>query len=528
MPLTGYHRIAGERSARGNECFAAHDPATDASLEPSYVDATSAEIDEAMTAAAAAHPDFETRGREVRARLLEAIADGLEGLGDELIERAHLESGLPAGRLTGERGRTCGQLRKFAAAVREGSFLDLRIDPALPERTPLPRADLRRMGRAIGPVLVFGASNFPLAFSVAGGDTASALAAGCPVVVKGHPAHPGTSELVGEVIAACVAQLELPAGVFSLVHGRAHGVGARLVTDPRTRAVAFTGSYRGGKALFDLATARPEPIPVFAEMGSVNPVFLLPGALAREPATIAAGLSGSVCLGAGQFCTNPGLVVLPHGEGSEAFLTALAEATTGATAQTMLHAGIAEAYRAGQTRLERHPGVETLARSNAEPGANGAVPVTFVTDAEGFTADASLQEEVFGPSTLVIRTAGIEQTLAVARALSGQLTATVHGTADDLEAHASLIPALEARVGRLLFGGYPTGVEVSPAMLHGGPFPATTAPATTSVGTAAVSRFLRPVCYQNAPEAVLPPELRDANPDGLLRLVDGAWSRESL
>ena len=525
MQFHGQHIIAGKPSAEGAATIRAVDPATGEALAPAFHEATSEEIDRAVRAAEAA---FEARPRraEARAALLRRIADEIEALGDVLVERVMAETGLPEGRVRGERGRTTGQLRLFAEVVREGSWVGARIDPALPERTPVPRPDLRRMLVPLGPVAVFGASNFPLAFSVAGGDTASALAAGCPVVVKAHPAHPGTSELVARAVARAVEAEGFPAGTFSLVHASAPARSIELVTHPLLQAVGFTGSLRAGRALFDAAAARPRPIPVYAEMGSVNPVFLLPGALAERADAIAEGFVGSVTLGAGQFCTNPGLVFGPAGAALDRFAGRVEALVAEAPAATMLSGGIREGYERGLDRWRETAGVQHVAAGSDGQTATPGRPAVFPTDAETFAAQPHLHEEVFGPASLVVRCGTAEDLEAAARQLDGNLTATLHGTPEDLRAHAGLVRILERKVGRLIFNGFPTGVEVSPAMQHGGPYPATTAVRTTSVGTAAIERFARPVCYQNFPPDALPPELQDGNPRGIWRLVDGTLTKD--
>lgn len=431
------------------------------------------------------------------------------------------ETGLPRARLEGERGRTCGQLRLFASVVRAGEWLDLRLDPALPERAPMPRVDLRQQHIPLGPVTVFGASNFPLAFSVAGGDTASALAAGCPVVVKAHSAHPGTSELVGRAVQAAVAKCQLPEGVFSLLFGAGREVGQALVADPRIQAVGFTGSRAGGLALLATAQARPQPIPVYAEMSSINPVFLLPEALKARGGEIAEGFVASLNMGAGQFCTNPGLVIGVKGPDLDAFLEAAGEAVKGSTAQTMLTPGIHAAYQQGVDTLATHPKVREIARGQAGEGPNQCQPGLYVTQAADFLADETLQAEVFGATSLVVACADVSEMKAVAESLEGQLTATLQMDDGDLEAARRLLPVLERKAGRILANGWPTGVEVCHAMVHGGPYPATSDSRSTSVGSAAIQRFLRPVCYQNLPAGLLPEALQDSNPFGVSRLVDG-------
>jgi 2,5-dioxopentanoate dehydrogenase len=514
--------LIGSREVMGESVFRAIDPARGEPIEPGFAEAGPAHVDEAAALAAEAYPAYRATAPETRAAFLEAIAAGIEAIGDALIERAMQETGLPAARLAGERARTTGQLRLFANWVRAGGADEPRLDPPLPDRKPLPRADLRLRHIGVGPVAVFGASNFPLAFSVAGGDTASALAAGCPVVVKGHPAHPGTSELVGRAIRAAVAESGLHEGVFSLLSGTGHDLGGALVADPRIMAVGFTGSRAGGLALARIAAARPVPIPVHAEMSSVNPVFLLPGALTTRAEALGNAFVGSLTLGAGQFCTNPGLVIGIAGEGLERFVVSAAAALEAAPSATMLTPGIAEAYRKGVEALAGSPAAWKVARSREEGGPNACRPALFVADAAGFLAHPDLAREVFGAASLVLRCADGTEMVAVARSLEGQLTATLHLEPRDHPLAAALLPVLEEKAGRILANGWPTGVEVCHAMVHGGPFPATSDPRTTSVGTLAIRRFLRPVCYQDLPEALLPAALKAGNPLGLPRLVDGA------
>jgi NADP-dependent aldehyde dehydrogenase len=530
MTLQGKSLLAGKIGAAGGTVFRSINPATGESLAPDFHEASLAEVDVAVRAAAAAFQDYRKRPPALRAQLLEAIAAGIEALGDELIARAQAETGLPVARLQGERARTCGQLRLFAEVVHEGSWVDARIDPALPERKPLPRVDLRRMLVPIGPVVVFGASNFPFAFSVAGGDTASALAAGCPVIVKAHRAHAGTSELVGQAVAKAVAACGLPAGLFSLVFDSGTSLGVALVKHPAVAAVGFTGSHGGGRALFDAAAARRDPIPVFAEMSSLNPVFLLPGAMKERGATIAQGLATSFTLGVGQFCTKPGLVFALRGPDTDVFLKALEGAVRVVPSATMLTPGIRGAFMEKRAKVTAAKGVSVLAAASAEPDAGkseGGASVA-VTAAANFIAQPELATEAFGPFTLVIQADRLEEFEECARALDGQLTATLHGTNDDLAAAGALIAQLEQKAGRLLVNGFPTGVEVGHAMHHGGPSPATSDSRFTSVGTAAILRFARPVCYQSFPEPLLPEALRNENPLGLMRLVDGIRTRERV
>lgn len=508
MKLHGGQRLGRALSAWGASTFRGVDPTSGAALPGEFHDASEAEIERALDLAAAAHPAFEAAGRERRAQFLDDIAARIEALGDALLERTSAETGLPRARLESERGRTTSQLRRFAALVRTGEFLDVRIDPGDPARKPAAKPELRSMQRALGPVVVFGAGNFPLAFSTAGGDTASALAAGCPVVVKAHPNHPGAAELVGEAVAAAVEAAGLPEGTFGFVQGREHRVGASLVRHPATRAVAFTGSFAGGKALFDLAAARPEPIPVFAEMGSQNPLFVLPARLALAGEAIARGLAASMTLGVGQFCTRPGLVFLPRGEDGQRFLETLLASLGEVAEGTLLHAGIRDGFQRALESQSAVRGVETLLRGETPTDACRARAAVLATDAGHFLREGALHEEVFGPATLVVRYDGARELAGLARSLRGQLTATLHAEPADLDAHPELVAILEQKAGRLVFNGFPTGVEVSPAMVHGGPWPATTDARHTSVGTASIRRFLRPVCYQDWPSAHLPADLR--------------------
>lgn len=529
MSLQGTSLLAGRAGPVGGATFRAFNPTTGEFLAPDFHEASLADANGAMDAAATAFQDYRTRPPETRARLLETIAAEIESLGDELIDRAHAETGLPAARLLGERGRTCGQLRLFAQVVREGSWVDARIDPALPDRQPLPRPDIRRMLFGLGPVVVFGSSNFPLAFSVAGGDTASALAAGCPVVVKAHRAHPGTAELVGQAIARAVAAGGLPAGVFSLVHGSGAGVGIALVKHPAATAVGFTGSHAAGMALCEAAAKRPHPIPVFAEMSSLNPVFLLPGALRERGAAIAQGLLASFTLGGGQFCTKPGLIFAVRGAETDAFLSALSEAVQRSSCATMLTPGIRASFLENRQFVTGAAGVTLMAESAAAGAAlpTQSAPSAGMTTAANFIAHPALAREAFGPFTLVIVGENPNELLTAAIALDGQLTATVHGSEADWENAKPLLNLLEQKAGRVLLNGFPTGVEVCHAMHHGGPSPATSDARFTSVGTAALLRFCRPICYQNYPDSLLPDPLKRANPLRLLRTIEGQRTRDA-
>jgi 2,5-dioxopentanoate dehydrogenase len=529
MKLLGTSLVPGSSPEETGSTFTAVNPATGDVLEPDFQEASPATVERAVAAARQAFETYRDTPPADRASFLRAIADELVGLDDMLISRASGETGLPAGRLTGERGRTVAQLRMFADLIEEGSWVDARIDTALPERTPLPRPDLRRMLIPLGPVGVFGASNFPLAFSVAGGDTASALAAGCPVVFKAHPAHPGTSEMTARALLRAADGTGMPAGVFTLLQGQGHEVGLALVRHPSIQAIGFTGSLRGGRALFDAAAARPEPIPVYAEMGSVNPVFLLDSALEERGDQIADGLVTSITMGVGQFCTNPGVVVATGGPALDRLLGRLEERIQGASGGPMLYGGICSGYREGTEALRNDADVNVLAEA-ADAGAAERFgrPALFVTTARAFRDKPELRHEVFGPSSLVVVADGPADLVEVARSLEGQLTATIHAAPDDLLRHRDLVRELEQRSGRLIFNGFPTGVEVSPAMQHGGPYPATTNAGATSVGTAAIGRFARPVAYQDFPEELLPVELRNANERAVWRLVNGERSRSAI
>jgi alpha-ketoglutaric semialdehyde dehydrogenase len=521
MQITG-DMLIGSSAVRGTEgTLRAFDPVRNADIEPTFGGGSAADVERACELAARAFDSYRLAPLETRARFLEAIADNIVALGDALIDRAHIESALPKGRIEGERGRTVGQLRLFASLVRDGRWLTATLDSALPDRKPLPRSDLRLQKIPVGPVAVFGASNFPLAFSVAGGDTASALAAGCPVVVKAHPAHLGTSELVGRAIQKAVADCDLPECVFSLVLGAGNAIGEALVAHPAIKSVGFTGSRRGGLALVDIASKRREPIPVFAEMSSINPFFLLPGALAQRVDAIAAGFVDSVTLGVGQFCTNPGLVIVLDSPQTQRFIDAAAQAFARKEAQTMLTAGIANTYKAAIERRAEADGVRSVAQGAPTGASCAALPALFTTTVARFLTSAELEDEIFGPTSLVVTCSDVAEMIRVAEHLEGQLTATLQLEPDDYELARQLLPTLERKAGRILANGFPTGVEVSYAMVHGGPFPATSDARATSVGATAIERFLRPVCYQDLPAALLPEALLDDNPLKLWRLRDG-------
>lgn len=521
MTLHGHSLIAGETTAGTAGITNGINPATNEKIEPAYTLISGEQLRTATEAAADAFDSFSALEPEQHGRFLDAIAENIEAIGDELIERAATETGLGLDRLRGERARTVGQLRLFANVVREGDFRGVRIDPAIPDRAPLPRADIRQRKIPLGPVAVFGASNFPLAFSVAGGDTASAFAAGCPVIVKAHNAHPGTAELVGQAIVKAVKDRGLHPGVFSLVYGSGASIGQALVADPAIKAVGFTGSRAGGTALMRTAAARPEPIPVYAEMSSINPVYVFPGALEGDVKVLAKQYVASVTGSSGQLCTSPGLVFVPAGEAGDRFAAAVTGEISPLSGQTMLSGGIASAWQHGHDALEAAADVELLGRGQQGPGQNAPAPAVFSSELDVFTGNPVLHEEIFGAASLVVRYKGIDDLVEATGKLDGQLTASLHITEDDYAAAAPLIPALERKVGRILINGWPTGVEVGHAIVHGGPYPATSDSKTTSVGTLAIERFLRPVAYQNFPEQLRPAPLQDANPWNVNRLIDG-------
>lgn len=521
MTLTGHSLIAGRPVPGDGKTTFGVNPASNERLEPEYTLLTEEQLTTATSAAAAAFESFSTLDPETHAGFLEAIANNIEAIGDELIIRAGQETGLPAARLQGERARTTGQLRLFANVVRHGDFRGVRIDPALPDRAPLPRADIRQRQIPLGPVAVFGASNFPLAFSTAGGDTASALAAGCPVVFKAHNAHPGTGELVGQAIAKAVRDFGLHPGVFSLVYGPGSSIGQALVADPAIKAVGFTGSQSAGIALMRTAAARPEPIPVYAEMSSLNPVFVFPGALTGDADALASQYVTAVTGSSGQLCTSPGLLFAPAGGAGDRFVTAVEHAVSACEGQTMLTAGIAGSWNAGTEALGSAENVSVVGQGSAGASDNAPAPTIFGTGIADFTSNHVLHAEIFGAASLIIRYSTADELIDAVRSMEGQLTASLQLTEEDYRAAAPLIPALEQKVGRIIVNGWPTGVEVGHAMVHGGPFPATSDTRTTSVGTLAINRFLRPVAYQNLPQELLPVALQDDNPWQLNRRIDG-------
>ena len=523
MNLTGFTYIKGE-----GQPFSAVNPATGAELPGGFYPAGQDMVDKALQLAADAFEKYKNIGKDRKARFLRAIAEEIEALGDQLIERASAESGLPPARLQGERGRTTAQLRMFADLVQEGSWLEATIDEALPDRQPLPRTDLRKMLVPLGPVVVFGASNFPLAFSVAGGDTPSALAAGCPVVVKAHPAHPGTSALVGAAILKAAQSQQMPDGTFSLLYDTGFKVGEALVMHHLTRAVTFTGSFKGGMALYHLAQQRRVPVPVFAEMGSINPVILLPGILESKSGEIAAQYAASITLGAGQFCTNPGLMVAIRSAGLDRFETALAKAIENTPPATMLTAGIQQNFDRLSAKILNEAGVQLLGRSTAKAEGAGSQACAMVArvDAAQFLANPVLREEIFGPSSLLIAADDRAQLEQVITVLEGQLTLTIMATENELPDYETLIGRAADITGRMILNGVPTGVEVCAAMQHGGPFPATTDSRFTSVGASAIRRFARPLSWQNWAPPLLPDELKPGNPLKIWRMVNQQWTKD--
>jgi 2,5-dioxopentanoate dehydrogenase len=522
--LIGFHDSTGSEGV-----FQAWNPSTGKKIDPPFATARLDELDQAANLAAIAFPVYSRLPGRQRAAFLKRIAAGIESKTDALVERAHQETGLPIPRLKSEVARTCGQLRMFASVLEEGSWVNARIDRADPGRKPQPKPDIRSMLHPLGPTAVFGASNFPLAFSVAGGDTASALAAGNPVIVKGHPAHPGTSELVGRAIRDSVREENLPEGVFSLLFDAGISIGAKLVQHPVVKAVGFTGSLAAGRALMNLAAARPEPIPFYGEMGSTNPFFILPRAMAQRGREIASQLHGSVTVGSGQFCTKPGMVFVPAAEAAT-FFPEFGQKVAHSAKFTVLTAGIRDAYgREVQSRRTRTD-LKVFAEGESTSLDSGfsAAAVVFETDTDRFLASSELSAELFGPSTLLIRFSSKQQILEAARRLHGHLTATIHGTDEDLREFAELVDILKDKTGRLIFNGYPTGLEVCHAVIHSGPYPATTDSRSTSVGSQAIFRFARPVCYQDFPDSALPEELQNANPVGIWRMVDGELTRRPL
>lgn len=525
VEITG-EMIIGRKTVRGEgpELYA-FSPNEKRIIQPSFSSATRGLVDRACGLAEQAFDAYRATSLEKRAGFLESIANNIDNLGDLLIQRAHSETGLPYTRLEGERGRTINQLKMFASVTRSGHWSNATLDSPQPARKPMPRPDLRMVKIPLGPVAVFGASNFPLAFSVAGGDTASALAAGCPVVVKAHSAHLGTSELVARAVQRASIECNMPDGVFSLIAGSGSEVGVQLVANPAIKAVGFTGSRQGGLALTGVASKRKEPIPVYAEMSSINPFFVLPGALSMRASALAAGLAESIALGAGQFCTNPGLIVLLDSEKARDFVGELGSMLKEMPAQTMLTADIAKAYRFALERRLEDRSIEQVLPPTAEALGCSARPALFAVTAREFLDNPLYHEEVFGPVSLVVYCRDFSELLQLAHSFEGQLTSTLHFEDSDKAKIQQLLPVTEKKAGRIIANGYPTGVEVSHAMVHGGPFPSTSDSRTTSVGASSIDRFLRPICYQDFPSELVPPALQDSNPLSLWRLRDGQMEK---
>lgn len=524
--ISGKNYIGNTLSNKGHNTFKAYDSNEFKYLDTDFYCANKEEVDLALELAATAFYSYRNFSGEKRAEFLEAIAEEIMNFGDELVSTAMLETALPEGRIIGERGRTVNQLKMFAKLLKEGSWVEASIDVAIPDRDPIPKPDLRRYRQAVGPVVVFGASNFPLAFSTAGGDTASALAAGCPVIVKAHPSHPGTNELVASAIIKAAETTNMPNGVFSSLNDSRFEVGRQLVLHPNVKSVAFTGSFAGGKALFDLSNTRSEPIPVFAEMGSVNPVFILPNKMRDEYDSIAANLAGSITLGIGQFCTNPGLIITINNDSLDSFINSLSKNISSTNSGKMLNSHIAENYIAKRNRMLTEKGIKLEGSAEVKQGLANATIVSV--DAEKFIGNPKLHEEVFGPFSLIIKCDNVTEMREVTQTLQGQLTATVQATESELEEYSEIINLIKDKVGRLIFNGVPTGVEVCSSMQHGGPFPATTDSRFTSVGTDAIKRFTRPISYQDWPDHLLPAELQNNNPLNIWRWINSNFTKDRI
>ena len=527
--FSGHNFIGSAQSAEGNKKLKVFSTSTGEYLAEEFAIATDNEIEAATAKAAAAFELYKNVPAGQRAVFLETIAAEIENIGDDLIQRAKLETGLPEGRLTGERGRTMNQLKMFASLLREGSWVEAVIDTAQPLRKPLPRPDLRKMLFPIGPVVVFGASNFPFAFSTAGGDTASALAAGCPVIVKAHTAHLGTNELVASAISTAVKKTNMPDGVFSFLIGEGSRIGQALAKHPIIKAIGFTGSFRAGMALYKTATSeRSVPIPVYAEMSSINPVVILPQKITQDAENVAAQLAASVTLGVGQFCTNPGLLFIIDHPDTNDFISKLVAQLESIPEGTMLNDTICKSYYSGRQKFAKAKGVKTLLLGKDSGDTYKGSAALFEVSASDFISEEDLQNEMFGPASVVVRCRDEAELERALQSLHGQLTGTVFGTIDDIHQYRDCIGILTAKVGRVIYNGVPTGVEVGHAMIHGGPFPATTDARTTSVGAEAIKRFVRPVCFQDFPGEFLPDALRDNNPLGIMRKIDGKYTNAPI
>jgi 2,5-dioxopentanoate dehydrogenase len=526
--LTGKNQIGTQQIANGKKTYQTIDPITNTANPQLFIEATTEEIALATSLAHQAFASFQKCSGESKAAFLNAIADELLALDQTLLDIYCLESGLPKGRAEGERGRTIGQLRGFAALLLEGNWIEATIDTALPDRLPLPRTDVRKILHPIGPVVVFGSSNFPFAYSTAGGDTASALAAGCPVIVKSHPMHAGTSELVASAIIRAAEKTNMPNGVFSNLNSSGIEVGQQLAKDPSIKAIGFTGSIKAGRALYDIAAARPEPIPVFAEMGSINPVILLPEILQQSNQAWAEAYAGSITLGTGQFCTKPGLLFGTAGDDLDTFGQHLSTAIEKITPTSMLHPNIYANYNKNKTLLSEQAGVKILAEYKAELNTNFAAPTILRIDGKSFLNNPTLHQEVFGPFSILVACENTDELKHIISSLEGQLSGTIIGTANEISQHEDIIEVLKNRVGRLVFNGVPTGVEVCPAMQHGGPYPASTDSRFSAVGIHAIKRWVRPVSFQNCPDVVLPLALQNSNPLKIMRLVNNQWTNSEI
>jgi len=526
--ITGKNYIGNERSAKGSKTYKTFNPKLNLENDWNFYEATEGELNEATKLALEAFESYRNFSGNRKAGFLRVIADEIEDLGDLLIETYCRESGLPEGRAKGERGRTVGQLRTFAATLEDGSWIEASIDTAQPNRTPVPKADIRKMLFPVGPVAVFGSSNFPLAYSTAGGDTASALAAGCPVIVKSHPMHAGTGELVASAIQNAAKKTDMPNGVFSNLNSSGIEVGQRLVKHPAIKAVGFTGSIRGGTALYKLANERPEPIPVFAEMGSINPVVILPSALEEKGSYWAEQYAGSIMLGAGQFCTNPGLILGLKSKSLDTFINTLGKEIAKLEPSCMLHPNIYKNYEKGKQSAASQVGTTPITNFETEPQPYFAQQLVLTTDGKNFQENSKLHQEVFGPFSIVVQCDDARQLTTIINQLEGQLTGTIIGSEQELGANSGVVAALGSRVGRIIFNGVPTGVEVCPSMVHGGPFPASTDSRFTAVGPYAIKRWVRPVAFQNWPQDFLPDPLKDENPLQILRLVNGVYSDSEI
>jgi NADP-dependent aldehyde dehydrogenase len=526
--MTGKNYIGNQLSAKGNKTYKTFNPEINQENDVEFCEASSEEINDAVTLASRAFKKFRTTSGAKKAEFLNTIADEILALDDQLIQTYCSETGLPEGRAKGERGRTVGQLRSFATMVAEGSWVDATIDKAKPNREPMPRLDIRKMSIPLGPVVVFGASNFPLAYSTAGGDTAAALAAGCPVIVKSHPMHAGTGELVASAIIKAAEKTGMPNGVFSNLNSSGIEVGQQLVANPKIKAVGFTGSIKGGRALLDLAAKREEPIPVFAEMGSINPVLILPKALENRNEEIATTYAGSITLGTGQFCTNPGLILGIKSDALSAFINHLSQEIMDINTACMLHPDIKKAYNANKEKVIAQDHVSVTANFASDVANNHAQQAVVSVNGNTFLENPTLHIEVFGPFSMVVQCENITELEQVIASLEGQLTGTVIADNDEISDYSNIIAALQNRVGRIIFNGVPTGVEVCESMVHGGPYPASTDSRFSAVGISSIKRWVRPFSYQSWPNHLLPDELKNENPLSIFRNIDGQRTKDKI